>query len=338
MGNSILKQMASIVINESVVKERGGNAAEVIQEIIDNNPNRTIYFADGVYVVDKPICTPADPTKSVDLSLARFAVIKASNNWNHSEAVVRLGGKDPFNTIRVNGSNYSLTGGIIDGSGIANGISIDSGRETLVQDVSIKNTKIGLYVKFGANNGSSDCDIRQVNIVGNKAHDSIGVFVAGLDNRFSNMRIADVFTGVRVVAPGNFFSDIHPLYTLDYTDYSESCAFRDEIENNWYFNCYNDQFGIGFYFTKGGTHILTNCYNYWYSSNGGRHIGIKNNGPFNSSIVDFKMDTRDNCDNIVLEHNGEGGVGIFERLSVKGAHRLKGDDYVKFMKDNLIER
>ena len=337
MGN-IFEQMGIIVVNEAIVEERGGNAADVIQDIIDSNPHKTIYFADGTYVIDKPICTPADPTKSVDLQLARFAIIKACDGWNHSEAMIRLGGKDPFNSIRIDGSNYSFTGGIIDGNGVANGISIDSGRETLVQDVSIKFTRVGLTVKLGCNSGSSDCDIKQVNIVGNKARDSVGVLVLGLDNRFSDMRIADVFTGVHVWAPGNFFRDIHPLYTLDYTDYSESCAFRDEIENNWYFNCYNDQFGIGFYLTKGGTHILTNCYNYWYSSNGGRHIGIKNNGPFRSSVCDFKMDTRDGCENVVFEQVGEGGYGTFERLSVRGAHLLVGDDYKKFIKGDLIER
>ena len=37
-----------------------------------------------------------------------------------------------------------IFGGIIDGSGVANGISIDSGRETCIHHVSIKNTKIGI--------------------------------------------------------------------------------------------------------------------------------------------------------------------------------------------------
>ena len=126
-------------------------------------------------MIGKPICTPADPTKSVDLQLSNYAVIKATDDWSDEEAMIRLGGKDPFKNIRINGSNYSLTGGIIDGSGVAKGVSIDSGRETAVRRVSIKHVKVGLHIKWGANTGSSDADISEVHIVGNKAQDSIGV-------------------------------------------------------------------------------------------------------------------------------------------------------------------
>ena len=37
------------------------DVSDAIQKIIDKNPNRTIYFPDGVYMISKPICTPADP-------------------------------------------------------------------------------------------------------------------------------------------------------------------------------------------------------------------------------------------------------------------------------------
>ena len=112
-----------------------------IQRLIDENPNRTIYFPDGVYLLDKPILTPADPKKSVSLALSDFAIFRAAENWNSDGALVRLGGKEPANDIRTCGSNYSFSGGIVDGCMKADGISIDGGRETVVRNVSIKHTK-----------------------------------------------------------------------------------------------------------------------------------------------------------------------------------------------------
>ena len=52
------------------------DAAEAIQRLIVDNPNKTIFFPDGVYMVSRPIDTPAEPTKSVSLVLGNYAVLK----------------------------------------------------------------------------------------------------------------------------------------------------------------------------------------------------------------------------------------------------------------------
>mgnify|MGYP003538714562 FL=1 len=47
-----------------VVKVKADGKKDVsddIQKIIDSNPNRTLFFPDSVYLISKPICTPADP-------------------------------------------------------------------------------------------------------------------------------------------------------------------------------------------------------------------------------------------------------------------------------------
>ena len=54
------------------------DVSAAIQRVIDANPNRTLYFPDGTYLLANPICTPAHPKKSVDLQLSNFAVLKAS--------------------------------------------------------------------------------------------------------------------------------------------------------------------------------------------------------------------------------------------------------------------
>ena len=68
------------------------DVADRIQRVIDEHPNRTIWFPDGTYLISKPICTPADPKRSVDLRLSNYAVLKAAPGWTNTEAMVRLGG------------------------------------------------------------------------------------------------------------------------------------------------------------------------------------------------------------------------------------------------------
>lgn len=337
MSDLSFERKAYVVVTDYMQTDGVSDVSDAIQKIIDDNPNRTIYFPDGVYVLKKPICTPADPVKSVSLELANYAVIKAAEDWDHDEALVRLGGKDPFNTIYVNGSNYNLSGGIIDGSGKANGISIDSGRETRVHEVSIKHTKIGLHIKRGANSGSSDADIINVHIVGNGAPDSIGVLVEGLDNSFTNMRIARVFTGFHLKTAGNFLRHIHPLYTCDYTNYAESCAFLDEGGNNWYNNCYNDQFAIGFraVHSKGG--FLDGCFCYWYSSREGKHVAFKADKKFESIVTNFTIGFRDlKTENIVLEVGEDGGRGVLNRV-LSHPDLFTDDTYKQYLQGGVWE-
>ena len=201
-----------VVVTDFVPADGQTDVSDALQKVIDTHPNRTLYFPDGTYLLSKPIATPAEPTLSVDLQLSNYAILKAAPGWTNDEAMVRLGGIHPANNIRTRGSNYSFTGGIIDGSDVAKGISIDSGRETKVRCVSMKDVLVGLHIKHGANGNSSDADIADVNIVGNGATNSVGVFVESCDNTLSNMRIAGVLIGVKLTGSGNLMQNLHPLY------------------------------------------------------------------------------------------------------------------------------
>ena len=207
-----MKKLGYVVVTDFVEANAGRDVSDELQKIILDNPNKTIYFPDGEYLISKPICTPGNPKHAVSLELSTFAVIRATENWSEDEALVRMGAAEPYNDIYTPGSNYYFTGGILDGSGKANGISIDSGRETCIHHVSIKNTRVGIHIKWGANNRSSDADVHSVNIVGNDAKDSIGVWLVGHDNTLTNMRIASVHTGILAESGGNIFRNLHPLY------------------------------------------------------------------------------------------------------------------------------
>lgn len=325
-----------VVVTDTIPNDGSADVSDAIQKLIDDNPNRTIYFPDGTYLLSKPILTPAHPEKSVALKLSTFAVLKAADSWNSNEAVVRLGASHPANDIYTVGSNYSFTGGVVDGSGIANGISIDGGRETVIRDVSIKNVKIGIHIKHGANCGSSDSDIFGVNITGNGSVESIGVLLEGYDNTLTNMRIARVFTGIELRSSGNSMRNLHPLYTCDYTDYENSCGFLDRTGNNWYNFCYSDHFGIGFRTEKGVRNIYDSCFAMWYAPRGGIHTAFRSDGQFNSVLTNFRIGFQVVQEkNIVLSEGESGGRGVFNRLSVN-PDKTTDDTYKKYLEGGLF--
>ncbi len=290
------------------------DVADRIQRVIDEHPNRTIWFPDGTYLISKPICTPADPKRSVDLRLSNYAVLKAAPGWTNTEAMVRLGGIHPANNIRLVGSCYSFTGGVIDGSGVAKGISIDSGRETKVRDVSMKFVSLGLHIKHGANNNSSDCDISDVNIVGNKKPGSIGVLIDACDNTLANMRIADMQIGVKLTrsAAGNLMRNLHPLYTSPMDQYDDSAGFVDDSRNNSYDRCYSDHFSTGFLFGRtAGNTVMDACIVFWYApTKGRRHTAVKCAGRFLAQIENMQIGFKNSeAVNTVLDVGEKGGCG-----------------------------
>jgi hypothetical protein len=204
---------------------------------------------------------------------------------------VRLGAAEPYNDIYTNGSNYYFYGGIIDGNMVANGIAIESGRETSIRNVSIKHTKIGIHIKRGANNSSSDADIDTVNIVGNYKKDSIGVFVDNAyDNTLTNMRIAGVQVGVRLTGGANFMRNLHPLFVYKGSlTNSGSIGFDDQSSGNWYDFCYSDEFETGFKMKGNTLSIYDTCFCFWYSKKGTKQIGFHSTGKFNSIISNSKI-------------------------------------------------
>lgn len=331
---SVASALGYVVVTDYIKDDGSADVADAIQQIIDENPNRTIYFPDGVYVIGKSILTPANPRKSVDLQLSNYAVIKAADSWNESEAMIRLGGKDAANDTHTAGSNYSLTGGVIDGSGKAKAVSIDGGRETRISNLSIKNAVMGLHIKYGANSGSSDADINDVNIIGTGGTDSTGILIEGFDNTLTNIRIGNVFIGVHLKSCSNSMRNIHPLYYSDYTDFENSCGFYDEAGNNIYDFCYSDQFCNGFRMKGNISNIYHNCFCFWYSNAGGKEVAFKVDGLFESVVTNFRAGFRSDTENAVLEAEEFGGNGVFDNLLVNG--NIVADKSYKFYKEGTF--
>ena len=346
-----VSELGYLVITDYVPVNAGRDVSADIQRVIDDNPNRTIFFPDGEYILANPIATSANPVNSVSLHLSNYAVLKAADGWNHTEALVRMGGAEPFNNITTNGSNYYFYGGIIDGNGVANGISIDSGRETSIRNVSIKHTYIGLHIKTGANSNSSDADIDTVNIVGNNKAGSMGVYCIGFDNTLTNMRIANVQTGVRLEGAGNFLRNIHPLMIYGGMGYNyvDSIGFDDESGGNWYDFCYSDQFAVGFRMRGGTLSTYQTCFCFWYKKDvmqvGFKSVNKDNTNQLakmNSTIWNSKVNLNDTgVANGVVVPSGTTIVRAYLQATTGGGGRIEcpifytGNDNLKHYQNYL---
>lgn len=321
-------------ICDFVEKDSGEDVSAAVQQVIDNNPNRVIFFPDGEYIFSSPVYTPANPVKSVSLKLSDFAVIKAGEGFPAGEALIQLGGKDPYNDTHTPGSNYSLEGGVIDCSGVADGISVNSGRETAVRNVSVKNCVVGLHIMYGANNGSSDADITGINIIGNGTVDSVGILLEGFDNTLTNIRIGNIHIGVHVKSSGNILRNIHPLYYSDFNYYESSCGFLIESGNNWFDYCYADNFATGYRTTDNSNNVFQNVFCYWYTDRGGVQTVFTADRQFNSDIVNLKAGFNgEGVKNILLV--GEiGGTGSIQNIDAD-EDACESKAYLAYTKDSF---
>lgn len=325
-----------IIVTDYADNSGKTDVSDILQNLINRNPNSTLYFPDGVYRLDKPICTPANPTRSVDLQLSNYAILRASADWSSEEAMIRLGGQNAMNDIATPGSFYSFTGGIVDGRGRANGISIESGRETAIRNVSIKNTVVGIHIHTGANSNSSDADIYNVNIVGTGGNDSVGVLLDGYDNTLTNMRIANVHRGIHLRSSGNMLRNIHPLYYMDSSVYKDSCGFYDEGGNNWYDYCYSDQFSTGFYIAGNLSNVYDSCFCFWYSGKEGPEIAFRTGGRFNSLVTSIKVGFHgDSKENLLLALGETGGSGVIQ-YALSNGRPLTGTDHTLHMAGKVL--
>ena len=268
----------------------GEDVTALIQKIIDTNTKRTIYFPDGEYIISRPITTCGAAASTVSLWLSDGAVIKADpENWRSEgslQAMICLGAKDAFqsgaNDVISSGSYYSLQGGTLDCSGVAQGISIDGGRETLVKNIVIKNVSTkGIHIKKGANSdptrttGSSDQDLHHVTIICNGTPGSIGLHIdKGLDNHFSNFRIYDAQIGVKIETAGNSMKNIRVYYThsekLDALDriYDQTIGIQDLSGDNFFYQCTVENYATAFSL-RPTTSTYDACTARWTSEEGG---------------------------------------------------------------------
>lgn len=327
-----------VVVTDYVKSNTGEDISYQLQKIINQNPQSVIYFPDGEYVISTPLRTSSAGQVSVSLKLSDNAVIKASDDWKGSDAMILLGGANEQNDINVPGSNYYLEGGIIDGNGKAKGVSIEHGRETSVRDVTIVDTPLGLNVKFGANNGSSDADIENIRIYGNGTVNSTGLLIQGWDNTFSNIYIANVQTGVKIETAANLLRDIHVAYvpsTRINASYNLSVGFLDRGDRNWFDNCTSEGFATGFQVYSSRS-ILSSCVVKWHDGQDSKQVAIATGSAWNSvarSCAAYFTAPKENCEYLVADNaSGRGEI----LTPILDETRVNGELYKSYVKDALV--
>ena len=301
-----------VIVTDYVKPDTGEDVADAIQKLINDNPNRTLYFPDGEYILSKTITTSADPSKTVSFKLSNYAHFMPAETWKiadngDTEPLFHLGATDMAEGIVNEGNHYSLEGGIFDGNNVADAIWVSNAGDVSLRYISIKDAFIGIHVKGDAEGNGPTVDVHTVNIVGTghaknaetgEGRDSIGVILDSNGNTLTNMRIANNQISIMLTGKDNMLRNLHPLYTSYRTasvsnwqdTYNNSVAFYDIGTRNFYDNCYNDQFATGFYMGKDTASIYDCCFNFWYrgtaegDKNIADHIAFKAEGQFNSTI------------------------------------------------------
>lgn len=273
------------------------DVTKAIQDLIEKNPKRTLYFPDGEYLISRSLRTYGDPDKTVCLLLADGAVIKASSSWvsekgcdcliasgvynSYNEEWSELG---PLSDVVTIGSYFWIQGGTLDGNGKAGGISLDGGRETLVKGTVIKNVPLGIRVNKGVNNKSSDMDVDDVIIQCTGASGSMGMEVLGYDNTFTNIRIYNAHKGIvmprydhtsitglvstGVSSGGNAFRNIQIMRGT--APYSGSYGVHEDWHANFFYHCYIENYATGMRI-RGVGNIIDSCSFQWTKNEGTRY-------------------------------------------------------------------
>lgn len=248
-----------VYVTDYIVNNTEEDLVYFLQEIIDKNPQRTIYFPDGLYVISQPLLTSANPRESVSIQLSDGAVIKASSNWKNrgGNAMICLGGAKSENDIVSFGSYYVLSGGTLDANNRANCISVDGGRESVIKNICLKNPRTGIFIEYGVNGGSSDIDIEDITIIGSGLIGSIGIDSIGCDNTYTNIRIYDMEKGLI-----NALGDVTNVYIINTQKSAKLNTVG--ITNPWRMsNCFTVNCDVGYELSSSS--IVFDCISAWTS-------------------------------------------------------------------------
>ncbi len=252
-----------VIVSDFVKPNSGADVAGALQSLINKNPGRTLYFDDGEYLISSSLITKSEGPKSTTFFFSDNAVLKAAPNWHDSnthKALICLGQLKSdgthVNDSSSNGSYFGVFGGILDGSNLAQGISIDSSRESVIYGTCIKNSTTGIVIKHGANGGPSDADIENVDIIGNGLEDSKGIAIYGTDNTITNVKIHDMQIGVYATAPGNAFRSVDIYFSENYANYKDTVGFHQAEYVDFFYDCYVENAAIAYKFSSGHGYIL----------------------------------------------------------------------------------
>ena len=325
-----------VLVSDYLKPDPKNDAADAIQKLIDENPNRTLYFPDGTYLLSKPIETSVDPDKKVSFKLSNYAQFKPMDSWTYGEPLFKIGAKDEASEEPDAENGVVFEGGILNGDSRADAIWVVGGGNVSIRYSAIKYAVVGIHVKADADGNGPTVDVVTTNIVGSGTLDSVGVILETDNNTLTNMRIAANQICIKLLGNGNFLRNLHPLYVFRSglnaeENYVDSIAFYDGGTRNFYDNCYNDQFSTGFYLVEGNRSIFDCCFNYWYTEGFGYHNAFVCEGKFDAMIrmadAEFGIN-REGIECNFLLVGEDGGSGTIDGAAYK-ADKVSERDVAK---------
>lgn len=251
----------------------GSDVTAKLQQLINDNPGRTVYFPDGRYIITKPIEIPADPAATVSLRFSSYATLVAGPTWS-GDAMIKLGTGEPVSNTST--SAY-ITGGVINANNKTTAISVVGGRDLFISDVTIKNAPVGIAIAVG----TAYTDVENVHISGT-GDSAVGLKIEGDGNTFTSMRITNVGCAVNVSGVTNTFRSIMTYYT---GSSNSSKGFDDysSIGNN-YDGCSAVNYGTGYHMQSNTSSVYANCVARWDDAIVTQQYGFASAGQFNSVV------------------------------------------------------
>ena len=301
--------------------EIGKDITSALQQLIQKNPGRTIYFPDGKYIISKPIEIPADPAKKVSLKLSNYTTIIASPSWN-GDAMIKIG----TGTVVENDSTSAyVIGGTIDGNKKnVTAIEVVGGRDMFISDVTIKNAACGIKIAAG----KAYTDVENVYISGT-GDSAVGINVLGEGNTFTSMRITNAGTGVAVNGVNNTFRNIFAIYSGVNNDCK---GFDDTSKGNNYDGCTSVDYAKGFVMSENTVSVYANCSVRWDAGKVTQQYAFVSTGKMNS-VIRTSIVTVTGGDSAYIKAS-TGGTGQLLYPVLYG--NPTDTTYTSYLKDGLI--
>ncbi len=240
-----------------------------IKTCITKNPEKTIYFPDGTYLVNDKI--EIYNSAIVDIKCdynANFISTETIDCFFDYGLGERPADYKVFRRHVIDGGNYDCTNA-------SYGIIVNSRSHlNYVKNINMTHVKnVGLYLKKHNDYISGDCLIENISITGETStgvNDNIGIEVESYDNELNNIRIQATTIGIKISGAGNKIYNAHPLFigaVNTKEDYERSIGFLiTSNDGGWneFTCCYADSFCTGYKIAGNSINNITNGKNNTY--------------------------------------------------------------------------
>lgn len=192
----------------------------------------TIQFTHGTYIINELLINKSN------VQIEKTAIIKANRVCNYIFGLDYIDSSGQIPKAGISGS------GKIDCNHLSNyGIIINRGLRTYIRGLFIKNPIVACVRKGTINTGDPTygmCEISNLYLLNEKNGgiinaNSVGIEIAGYDNRISHIECQDFKYTIKELGGGNVYDDIHGwLYTDGISMFADSSLFYIDTAN-WIF-------------------------------------------------------------------------------------------------------